>query len=63
MGRPIPYLHGRERLSSLEPARSGQEALGPVPALRLRQRDWRFGTGECARVSDEMLCPSSQRFL
>ena len=48
MGRPIPYLHGRERLPRLQSARGGQEALGPVPALHLRQRDRRFGTGESA---------------
>lgn len=48
MGRQIPHLHGRERLARLESARRGQEALGPVPALRLRQRDRRFGTGESA---------------
>lgn len=48
MGRQIPYLHGGERLTCLESARCGQEALGPVPAVRLRQGDWRFGTGESA---------------
>lgn len=64
MGRQIPYLHGRARLPCLKSACSGQEALGPVPALCLRQRDWRFGTGEDEWVKEETLCISSLcRFL
>ena len=46
MGGPLPHLHGGEGLPSLKSACGGQEALGPVQTLCLRQRDRRFGTGE-----------------
>ena len=46
VGGPLPHLHGGEGLPGLKSACSGQEALGPVPTLCLRQRDRRFGTGE-----------------
>lgn len=46
VGGPLPHLHGGEGLPGLKSACGGQEALGPVPTLCLRQRDRRFGTGE-----------------
>lgn len=46
MGRPVPHIHGGEGHTCGQSASCGQEALGPVQAVRLCQRDWRFSTGE-----------------
>lgn len=52
MGRPLPYLHGREGLPGRKSACSGQEAPGPVPTLCLCQGDRRFGAGKGEQASD-----------
>lgn len=46
MGRSVPDVHGGEGHTCGQSASCGQEALGPIQALCLCQRDWRFGTGE-----------------
>lgn len=46
VGGPLPDVHGRTGLPSVQSACSGQEAPRPVPTLCLRQRDWRLGPGE-----------------
>lgn len=52
MGRPVPHIHGGEGHTCGQSASCGQEALGPVQAVRLCQRDWRFSTGEkCLKVN------------
>lgn len=52
MGRSVPHVHGGEGHTRGQSASCGQEAPGPVQALCLRQRDWRFSTGEkCLKVN------------
>lgn len=53
VGRSVPHVHGGEGHTSGQSASCGQEAPGPVQALCLRQRDWRFSTGEkkCLKVN------------
>ena len=53
VGRPVPDIHGGEGHTRGQSASCGQEAPGPVQALRLRQRDWRFSAGEkkCLKVN------------
>lgn len=46
MGGSVPDVHGGEGHACGQSASCGQEASGPVQALCLRQRDWRFSTGE-----------------
>lgn len=46
MGGSIPHLHGRKGHACGQSAGCRQEATGPVQALCLCQRDWRFSTGE-----------------
>lgn len=63
MGRPLPDLHGREGVPSVQSSRRGQEAPGPVSTLRLRQRDWRSGAGENAQCRASVQCAVCRRPL